>query len=90
MRELLSGYLTAEFHDRPDLLEQVIPTYPPFSKRFILDDGVWARTLKQDHVHLVSDGIAEITPEGRAHRRRDRPRGRRAHLRHRLPARRSS
>ncbi len=64
MREMLSGYLTAEFHDRPDLLEQVIPTYPPFSKRFILDDGAWARALKQDHVHLTSDGIAEITPEG--------------------------
>ncbi len=64
MREMLSGYLSGEFHDRPDLLEQVIPQYPPFSKRFILDDGAWARALKQDHVHLVTEGIAEITPEG--------------------------
>lgn len=64
MREMLSGYLTGEFHDRPDLLEQVIPSYPPFSKRFILDDGAWARALKRDHVHLVSDGITEITEEG--------------------------
>ena len=64
MREMLSGYLSGEFHDRPDLLEQVIPAYPPFSKRFILDDGAWAGALKRDHVHLVTDGITEITPEG--------------------------
>jgi 4-hydroxyacetophenone monooxygenase len=64
VRQMLSGYLDAEFADRPDLLEQVKPAYPPFAKRFIRDNGIWARTLKRDHVHLVSDGIAEITPEG--------------------------
>lgn len=64
MREMLTGYLQAEFADRPDLLEKVVPQYPPFSKRFILDNGAWARTLKSDHVDLVTEAIAEITPEG--------------------------
>ena len=64
MREMLTGYLAGEFDGQPELLDQVVPDYPPFSKRFILDDGAWARTLKQDHVHLVGDAIAEITTDG--------------------------
>ena len=64
VRQMLAGYLQAEFADRPDLLEQVMPDYPPFAKRFIRDNGVWARTLKRDDVHLVTDPIAEITADG--------------------------
>ena len=64
MREMLTGHLAGEFDGYPELLDQVVPGYPPFSKRFILDDGAWARTLKQDHVHLVGDAITEITAEG--------------------------
>jgi 4-hydroxyacetophenone monooxygenase len=64
MRTLLTGYLTSQFDDRPDLLDQVVPDYPPFAKRFILDNGAWASTLKSEHVHLVTDRIAEITEAG--------------------------
>jgi 4-hydroxyacetophenone monooxygenase len=64
VRQMLAGYLDAEFADRPDLLEQVRPDYPPFAKRFIRDNGIWARTLKRDDVRLVTTGIAEIVPEG--------------------------
>ncbi len=64
MREFLTRYLETEFADRPDLLPQVIPRYAPFSKRFILDNGAWARTLKRDTVSLVSERIAEIAAEG--------------------------
>jgi 4-hydroxyacetophenone monooxygenase len=64
VRSMLAGYLEAEFADRPDLLAKVMPDYPPFAKRFIRDNGIWARTLKRDDVHLVTEGIAEITPEG--------------------------
>ncbi|HVM08698.1 MAG TPA: NAD(P)/FAD-dependent oxidoreductase [Acidimicrobiales bacterium] len=63
-RQLLTGYLQMEFADRPDLLEHAIPDYPVGAKRMILDDGIWARTLKRDNVRLVTDGIREITPEG--------------------------
>ena len=64
MRGFLTDYLTKQFDGHPELLAQVIPDYAPFSKRFILDNGVWARTLTRDDVHLVTDSIAEITPDG--------------------------
>lgn len=64
IREFLTRYLREQFADRPDLLEKVIPNYPPFAKRFILDNGAWARALKREHVSLVTEPIAEITPEG--------------------------
>ncbi|MDH4169982.1 MAG: NAD(P)/FAD-dependent oxidoreductase [Acidimicrobiia bacterium] len=64
MRELLTEYLRAEFADRPDLLDKVIPRYPVGAKRFVLDNGIWPRTLKRDDVELVTDPIERITPTG--------------------------
>lgn len=64
MRELLTGYLRDELADRPDLLDKVLPDYPPLSKRFVRDDGSWLRTLERDDVELLTDEIAEITPAG--------------------------
>jgi 4-hydroxyacetophenone monooxygenase len=64
MRQLLTGYLTSELEERSDLLEVAVPDYPPFAKRFILDDGSWASTLTRDDVHLVTESIAEITEAG--------------------------
>lgn len=64
LRMLLTGYLHMQFGDRPDLLEKVLPKYPPAAKRLVLDNGIWAATLKRDNVHLVTDGIREITATG--------------------------
>jgi len=64
LRILLTGYLHMQFGDRPDLLEKVLPKYPPAAKRLVLDNGIWAATLKRENVHLVTDGIREITPTG--------------------------
>jgi len=64
IRALLTGYITSQFADRPDLLEKVIPSYPPTAKRMVLDNGIWAQTLKRDNVHLITDAIREITPRG--------------------------
>ncbi len=64
LRMLLTGYLEAEFADRPDLLPHVVPTYPPGAKRLLRDNGVWARALKRDNVTLVSESIERITPNG--------------------------
>ena len=63
-RLILIDYLKAQFGDRPDLLEKVIPKYPPGAKRGLRDNGIWARTLKRDNVQLITDPIAEITPAG--------------------------
>ena len=49
---------------QPELLAAAVPDYPPFAKRFIRDNGIWAKTLKRDNVSLVTHGIVEITADG--------------------------
>ena len=64
LRVLLTGYLQSQFQDRPDLLAKVVPSYPPAAKRIVLDNGVWAETLKRENVDLITELIREITPSG--------------------------
>jgi 4-hydroxyacetophenone monooxygenase len=64
VRQMLAGAMAAQFEDRPDLLEKVVPAYPPISKRLIVDGGHWGAMLKQENVDLVTDTITEIVPEG--------------------------
>jgi 4-hydroxyacetophenone monooxygenase len=61
---VLTQYLEAQFADRPDLLAHVVPDYPPLAKRMLLDNGIWASTLKRDHVELITDPIERITETG--------------------------
>jgi len=63
-RQLLTEYLRVEFGDRPDLLEKVVPDYPPGAKRMVRDNGIWSRTLKRPNVQLDTRAIARIVPEG--------------------------
>ena len=63
-RSLLTLYLESQFGDRPDLLAKVLPRYPVGAKRVVLDNGIWASTLKRPNVELVSDGIKRIEPSG--------------------------
>ena len=63
-RRLLTLYLRSQFGDRPDLLAKVVPNYPVGSKRVVLDNGIWASTLKQPNVELVSNGIERVEPSG--------------------------
>ena len=41
-----------------------LPTYPPGGKRSVRDNGVWIAALRRPNVELVTDPIAEITPNG--------------------------
>ncbi len=61
---LLRMYLESEFADRPDLLEKVTPKYTMGAKRFVIDDGLWAKTLHADNVELCTDPIVSIAPSG--------------------------
>jgi 4-hydroxyacetophenone monooxygenase len=63
-RSLFGAYLLAEFADRPDLLEHVMPHYPVGAKRVLRDNGIWARTLKRANVRLITDPIRAITTGG--------------------------
>ena len=64
VRTMLTQYLEAQFSAAPELLPHVVPDYPPFSKRILLDNGIWASTLMQPHVDLVTDCIDEIVEKG--------------------------
>ena len=61
-REYFTRYITSELESRPDLLDKVVPTYPPFGKRMLMDNG-WYRMLTNERVELVADPIAEIRPD---------------------------
>jgi 4-hydroxyacetophenone monooxygenase len=61
-REYFTQYIVSEVGERTDLLERVVPTYPPFGKRMLMDNG-WFRMLTNERVELVTDPIAEIGPD---------------------------
>jgi 4-hydroxyacetophenone monooxygenase len=61
-RRFFTRYITSELGDRQDLVDKVVPTYPPYGKRMLLDNG-WFRTLTRSNVILVDnadDGIDHI------------------------------
>ena len=58
-RAYFTQYIVSELGERKDLLEKVVPPYPPFGKRMLMDNG-WYQMLKKENVELVSDPIREI------------------------------
>jgi 4-hydroxyacetophenone monooxygenase len=64
LREMAAAALAMQVMDRPDLLPNVVPTYPLGGKRAVLDNGVWLGALKRPNVDLVTQAITKITPAG--------------------------
>ncbi len=64
VRIAFTEYMKHQIGGDPELLAKVVPTYPPFVKRMLQDNGSWLGALTQDHVELVTDPIARITPRG--------------------------
>ena len=62
-REELTDFILSELKDRPDLIKKCVPSYPPYGKRILLDNG-WFRTLTKPNVELVTEGIDRFTPDG--------------------------
>ena len=60
-RAYFTQYITSELGDRTELLKDVVPSFPPFGKRMLMDNG-WYRMLRNDRVKLVSNPISEIGP----------------------------
>jgi len=63
IREMFIAWMR-NFCSDEDLLEKVTPKYPPMGKRTLQDNGTWLKTLQRDDVELITDGIAELTPDG--------------------------
>ena len=64
LRAMLAGSMREHLAGRPDLIEKTLPHFPPASKRIVLDNGAWPSTLRREHVHLITEPIARITPRG--------------------------
>ncbi len=62
-RQELTDFIHAELKDRPDLIAKCVPTYPPYGKRILLDNG-WFRTLTKPNVELVTEPIDHFTRDG--------------------------
>ncbi len=60
-RKFFVRYISEQLGDRQDLMDAVVPDYPPYGKRILLDNG-WYRTLTRDHVRLISEPIDEVLP----------------------------
>ncbi|MCC6435961.1 MAG: NAD(P)/FAD-dependent oxidoreductase [Acidimicrobiales bacterium] len=59
-RAYFTKYIKDELGDKADeLFDKVLPTYPPFGKRMLMDNG-WYRMLRNPKVSLVDDRIARI------------------------------
>ncbi|MFP6836919.1 MAG: NAD(P)/FAD-dependent oxidoreductase [Pseudomonadales bacterium] len=59
-RAYFTEYVKSELGDRvDDLLDKVLPTYPPFGKRMLMDNG-WYRMLANPNVALVDDPVTRI------------------------------
>jgi 4-hydroxyacetophenone monooxygenase len=62
-RKGLTAYMTAELGEAQHLLPKVLPEYPPFGKRMLLDNG-WFRTLARDKVTHVAGAVTRVLPHG--------------------------
>ena len=61
VRNYALHYINGKLADRPDLIEKLVPDYPIFGKRIVLDaDGGWIDTLKRPNVTLETRGIDHI------------------------------
>jgi cation diffusion facilitator CzcD-associated flavoprotein CzcO len=61
-RKLAIGNLNREIPD-PALREKLTPTYPIGCKRILISDDYY-QTLSRDNVSLITEAVAEITPNG--------------------------
>ncbi len=59
VREYCLQNYRAKLADRPDLLEKLLPDYPVFGKRIVMDIN-WLDTLCRDNVTLEIDGIDRV------------------------------
>lgn len=62
-RRYFTAYLREALDGREDLQQKALPTYPPFGKRMLLDNG-WYAALRRPNVELITEAVSEITETG--------------------------
>ena len=66
-RQEMTDHIASELAERSDLIPACVPTYPPYGKRILLDNG-WYTTLTKLNVELVTDAIDHVDELGIATR----------------------
>ena len=66
VRDQRIAFMRSKFADRPDLMEKMLPDFPPLSIRpvFVDRDRSVYDALLLDHVTLESDAISKVTETG--------------------------
>lgn len=62
-RREMTEYILAELGDRADLVEKCLPTYPPYGKRILLDNG-WYQAIRKRNAELVTEPIRHVDATG--------------------------
>ena len=62
VRILFTDYIREQLNGREDLIAKTIPSYPPFVKRILFDNG-WYKALLRDNVDLVTENVSKITKD---------------------------
>lgn len=62
-RNFFLEYIKAQVGDRTDLLDKVVPDYPPYGKRMLLDNG-WFKALRRPNVEIVAEGARAVEETG--------------------------
>lgn len=60
-RRFMEEYAKAKLGEGSPLLAKVIPDYPPYGKRILIDNK-WFEMLSRDNVSLETSGVAQIHP----------------------------
>jgi len=63
-RLMFTDWITSQLEGRPDLIDKVVPDYPPTGKRTLQDNGSWLQTLTRPNVELVRSGVDHLEPDG--------------------------
>ncbi|SCG71975.1 flavin-containing monooxygenase [Micromonospora inositola] len=58
-RAFIERYVRAQLGDRDDLWDQVVPDYPPYGKRVLMDNR-WFEAIQRDDVTLVPHGAQRL------------------------------
>lgn len=59
IRQQLTDYTITQLGDRTDLIDKLVPKYPPFGKRLLVDHG-WVPALIRPNVTVINEGVTEL------------------------------
>jgi 4-hydroxyacetophenone monooxygenase len=61
-RAFFTEHIRREIRGREDLEDKVLPDYPPYGKRILMDNG-WYEAIRRDDVELVTTPVDHVEPD---------------------------